>query len=222
VDFQIIKSGVLLGLFLSMLIGPVFFVLLETSIRRGMRDAIFVDLGVLLADVLYLFLAYFSAERIMIWLEKYEFLKFIGAGIIIIYGLYTIISKKSPQVSQNIDLKQLKRPNVFGLISKGVALNAMNPAVLAYWLFVCTYQVKGHNIEGVNVVVFFVVCLGTMFLIDLLKIYFASKLKKKLTPRNVATVSVIVGAILIFIGIGLCFQDIKDIDMQDVEMINEN
>jgi len=220
VDFQIIKSGILLGLFLSMLIGPVFFVLLETSIRRGMRDAIFVDVGVLLADVLYLFLAYFSAERIMIWLEKYEFLKFIGAGIIILYGLYTIISKKAPQVSPNIDLKQLKRPNVFGLISKGIALNAMNPAVLAYWLFVCTYQVKGHNIEGVNVVVFFVVCLGTMFLIDLLKIYFASKLKKKLTPRNVATVSVVVGAILIFIGIGLCFQDIQDIDMQDVEMIN--
>jgi len=220
VDFQIIKSGILLGLFLSMLIGPVFFVLLETSIRRGIRDAIFVDVGVLLADVLYLFLAYFSAERIMIWLEKYEFLKFIGAGIIILYGLYTIISKKAPQVSPNIDLKQLKRPNVFGLISKGIALNAMNPAVLAYWLFVCTYQVKGHNIEGVNVVVFFVVCLGTMFLIDLLKIYFASKLKKKLTPRNVATVSVVVGAILIFIGIGLCFQDIQDIDMQDVEMIN--
>ena len=219
-DFQIIKSGILLGLFLSMLIGPVFFVLLETSIRRGIRDAIFVDVGVLLADVLYLFLAYFSAERIMIWLEKYEFLKFIGAGIIILYGLYTIISKKAPQVSPNIDLKQLKRPNVFGLISKGIALNAMNPAVLAYWLFVCTYQVKGHNIEGVNVVVFFVVCLGTMFLIDLLKIYFASKLKKKLTPRNVATVSVVVGAILIFIGIGLCFQDIQDIDMQDVEMIN--
>ncbi len=219
-DFQIIKSGVLLGLFLSMLIGPVFFVLLETSIRRGMRDAVFVDVGVLLADVLYLFLAYFSAEKIMIWLEKYEFFKFIGAGIIIVYGLYTIISKKAPQVAQNIDLKQLKRPNVFGLISKGIALNAMNPAVLAYWLFVCTYQVKGHNIEGVNVVVFFVVCLGTMFLIDLLKIYFASKLKKKLTPRNVATVSVVVGAILIFIGIGLCFQDIQDIDMQDVEILN--
>jgi threonine/homoserine/homoserine lactone efflux protein len=187
-----------------------------------MRDAVFVDVGVLLADVLYLFLAYFSAEKIMIWLEKYEFLKFIGAGIIIVYGLYTIISKKAPQVAQNIDLKQLKRPNVFGLISKGIALNAMNPAVLAYWLFVCTYQVKGHNIEGVNVVVFFVVCLGTMFLIDLLKIYFASKLKKKLTPRNVATVSVVVGAILIFIGIGLCFQDIQDIDMQDVEMLNGN
>ena len=221
-DFQTIKSGILLGLFLSVLIGPVFFVLIETSIRRGMRDAIFVDVGVLLADVLYLFLAYFSAERIMIWLEKYEFLKFVGAGVIIAYGLYTIISKKSPQVTQNIDLKQLKRPNAFGLISKGVALNAMNPAVLAYWLFVCTYQVKGHNIQGVNVVIFFVVCLGTMFLIDMLKIYFASKLKKKLTPKNIATVSVVVGAILIFIGVGLCFQDIQDIEITDVEMIDGN
>ncbi|MBL4703535.1 MAG: LysE family transporter, partial [Flavobacteriales bacterium] len=136
----------------------------------------------------------------IVWLEKYEFLKFIGAGVIIAYGLYTIISKKSPQVQKNIDIKQLKRPNPIGLISKGMALNAMNPAVLAYWLFVCTYQVKGQNIEGVNVVIFFAICLGTMFMIDLLKIYFASKLKKKMTQKNLATVSIIVGAILIFIG----------------------
>jgi len=90
-----------------------------------------------------------------------------------------------------------------------MALNAMNPAVLAYWLFVCTYQVKGQNIEGVNVVIFFAICLGTMFMIDLLKIYFASKLKKKMTQKNLATVSIIVGAILIFIGVMMCFQDIK-------------
>ena len=61
-----------------------------------------------------------------------------------------------------------------------------------------------------------------MFLIDLLKIYFANKLKKKLTPKNIATVSVVVGAILIFIGIGLCFQDIQDIEITDVEMIDGN
>ena len=208
-NFELVKNGIFLGLILSVLIGPVFFVLLETSIRRGARDAVLIDIGVLLADVLYLFVAYFSAEQIIVWLEKYEFLKFIGAGIIIAYGLYTIISKKSPQVQKNIDIKQLKRPNPIGLISKGMALNAMNPAVLAYWLFVCTYQVKGQNIEGVNVVIFFAICLGTMFMIDLLKIYFASKLKKKMTQKNLATVSIIVGAILIFIGIMMCFQDIK-------------
>jgi len=209
VNFELVKSSVLLGLILSVLIGPVFFVLLETSIRRGARDAILIDIGVLLADVLYLFVAYFSAEQITIWLEKYEFLKFIGAGIIIIYGIYTIIKKKSPQIEKNIDIKQLKRPNPIGLISKGMALNAMNPAVLAYWLFVCTYQVKGQNIQGVNVVIFFSICLGTMFVIDILKIYFASRLKKKLTPKNLAAISIVVGCILILIGILMCFKDIQ-------------
>lgn len=208
-NFELVKSSVLLGLILSVLIGPVFFVLLETSIRRGARDAILIDIGVLLADVLYLFVAYFSAEQITIWLEKYEFLKFIGAGIIIIYGIYTIIKKKSPQIEKNIDIKQLKRPNPIGLISKGMALNAMNPAVLAYWLFVCTYQVKGQNIQGVNVVIFFSICLGTMFVIDILKIYFASRLKKKLTPKNLAAISIVVGCILILIGILMCFKDIQ-------------
>lgn len=214
-DFQLIKSGVILGLILSVLIGPVFFVLLETSIRRGIRDAVFIDIGVLLADVMYLFVAYFSAERITIWLEENEYAKYIGAGIIIIYGIYTIISKKAPAVDKKIDIKQLKRPNAIGLISKGMALNAMNPAVLAYWIFVCTYQVKGQNIQGVNVVIFFTLCLGTMFFIDLLKIYFASKLKKKLTPKNLNLVSITVGAILIFIGIMMCF---KDIDLGDAGM----
>ncbi len=209
VDFHVIWNAIGLGLILSVLIGPVFFVLIETSIRRGIRDAVLIDIGVLLADVLYLFVAYFSAEQITQWLEKYDFLQYIGAGIIIAYGLYTIISKKAPAVEKNVDIRQLKRPNAFGLISKGMALNAVNPGVLAYWLFVCTYQVRDHELEGAGVVIFFTICLGTMFLIDLLKIYFASKLKRKLTPRNLDVVSIIVGAILVLIGIGLCFRDIE-------------
>ena len=99
------------------------------------------------------------------------------------------------------------------MISKGLALNAMNPAILAYWIVVCTVQVKGNNIEGIDVVLFFVLCLGTMFIIDLLKIYFASKLKKKMTPKNLNLMSMIVGAILIFIGIVLC---IRDLDLPNV------
>ena len=213
-DFQLIKDGILLGLILSVLIGPVFFVLLETSIRRGPRDAILIDIGVLLADVMYLFVAYFSAEQITVWLEKHEYAKYFGGGIIIAYGIYTMFNKKNATSSNNkIDLKQLKRPNAIGLISKGLALNAMNPAILAYWIVVCTVRVKGRNIEGVDVVLFFVLCLGTMFIIDLLKIYFASKLKKKMTPKNLNLLSMIVGAILIVIGIVLC---IRDLDLPNV------
>ncbi|MEY3438093.1 MAG: hypothetical protein RL265_678, partial [Bacteroidota bacterium] len=40
------------------MIGPVFFVLLETSIRKGARAALALDLGVLLSDLVYILIAY--------------------------------------------------------------------------------------------------------------------------------------------------------------------
>ena len=50
-----IQAAIPLGFFLSFMIGPVFFVLLETSALKGFRAAIVFDLGVILADILFLF-----------------------------------------------------------------------------------------------------------------------------------------------------------------------
>mgnify|MGYP000648356774 FL=1 len=44
---QDILSAIPLGFFLSFMIGPVFFVLLETSVVKGFRAALFFDLGVI-------------------------------------------------------------------------------------------------------------------------------------------------------------------------------
>lgn len=173
-----------------------------------MRDAILIDTGVLISDVFYLLVAYFSAEQISDLLKDYGFVKYIGAGIIIAFGIFTIIKKQGPQKGQNIDIKKLKKPSVIGLISKGMALNAVNIGVLAYWIGVCAY-IKNKHIEGVNVVIFFAVTLLTLFGIDLIKMHFASKLKKKLTPKTMQNISVLVGLILIFVGIALMFNDIE-------------
>ena len=47
-----IITGIPLGIFLSFLVGPVFFVLLETSAVKGFRAAFVFDLGVVLAGIL--------------------------------------------------------------------------------------------------------------------------------------------------------------------------
>ena len=45
------------------MIGPVFFILLETSIRRGAKAALAFNTGVILSDILYILIAYiFYAE----------------------------------------------------------------------------------------------------------------------------------------------------------------
>lgn len=205
---------------LSILIGPVFFVLLETSIKKGARHAIFIDIGVLLSDILYLIAAYFFAEKINEKLNDNNYLKYIGAAIFITIGVVSIIKKKSPQKGHQIDVDSLdkfdqprhpitKVRTYFFLIGKGMGLNAINPGVLVYWIGASTYASEQLNIEGYLAIYYFAATLCTMFAIDLLKIHFASKLQNKLTPRTIDRLSMIVGAILIFFGIVLCFQDIQ-------------
>lgn len=48
-----IQAAIPLGFLLSFMIGPVFFVLLETSAVRGFRAALVFDLGVIFADVVF-------------------------------------------------------------------------------------------------------------------------------------------------------------------------
>jgi threonine/homoserine/homoserine lactone efflux protein len=60
-----IISAIPLGFFLSFMIGPVFFVLLETSVVKGFKAAIIFDLGVVLADIIFILIAYFSSYRLI-------------------------------------------------------------------------------------------------------------------------------------------------------------
>ena len=48
-----IQAAIPLGFLLSFMIGPVFFVLLETSALRGFRAALIFDLGVIIADIFF-------------------------------------------------------------------------------------------------------------------------------------------------------------------------
>lgn len=204
---------------LSILIGPVFFVLIETSIKKGARHAIFIDIGVLLSDILYLIAAFFFSEKINHSIKEFAYLKYVGAALFIVMGIASIINKKSPQKGKQIDIDGLEKMGknpvsimrvrtYFALIGKGIGLNAINPAVLIYWIGASTYATEQLNLEGAHLIYYFSATLATMFGLDLLKIHFASKLKNKLTPMALDRVSVVVGCCLIFFGLVICFQDV--------------
>jgi len=57
-----ILSAIPWGILLAFTIGPVFFVLLETSISKGFRAAMVLDSGVVFADLIFILIAYFSTN----------------------------------------------------------------------------------------------------------------------------------------------------------------
>ncbi|MEP5940097.1 LysE family transporter, partial [Maribacter dokdonensis] len=82
-----IQAAVPLGFFLSFMVGPVFFVLLQTSAVKGFRAAITFDLGVLFADVLFILVAYFSSFQLLENLSNQPGLYVFGGVILLVYGL---------------------------------------------------------------------------------------------------------------------------------------
>ena len=63
------QKGILFGIMISFMLGPAFFILIETSIKKGFKSALFLDLGILLSDAIYLLAAFFIAEKIHLWLS---------------------------------------------------------------------------------------------------------------------------------------------------------
>jgi threonine/homoserine/homoserine lactone efflux protein len=82
-----ILSGIPWGLFLSFMIGPVFFILLETSIIKGFRAALVFDLGVVLGDVFFIAVAYLGSYRLIQSLQDKPALFIFGGILMLAYGI---------------------------------------------------------------------------------------------------------------------------------------
>jgi len=81
-----IQAAIPLGILLAFMIGPVFFVLLETSATKGFRAGLALDIGVIVADILFLFIAYFSSFQLLENLSNQPGLYVFGGMILLIYG----------------------------------------------------------------------------------------------------------------------------------------
>lgn len=214
---SIFINGILFGCLLSFLFGPAFFILIETSIKKGFKSAIFLDLGILLSDAIYLLASIFVAERINIWLSSYTFIKYIAGSIFILLGIISIFKNYNAlrnEISHKNNTKEFngiveESINPFQLIIKGIGLNSINPGVLVFWIAACTYATNELNIQGIQLLYYFGTTLVTMFSVDILKIYFSSKLKAKLNDRTMSIIGIIIGFILTFFGIAVYLKDIQ-------------
>ena len=88
-----IQAAIPLGLLLSFMIGPVFFVLLETSATKGFRAGVSLDLGVILADIVFLLIAYFSSFQLLENLSNEPGLFVFGGMILLVYGIFLFVKK---------------------------------------------------------------------------------------------------------------------------------
>lgn len=204
---QDILAALPLGFFLAFLLGPVFFVLLETAAIKGFRAALSFDLGVIFADIVFLFIAYLSTSKLLNRIKDDPALFIFGGGILVTYGIIQFLQTRKVLQHEDVpEIQKLNKRDYLGLAAKGFLLNFINIGVLGFWLGLIIVFGPQLKMETNRMVLFFGSVLATYLIFDIFKILLAKKLNRKLTPNRIYILKKGISILLIVFGIFLIGQ----------------
>lgn len=210
---MIFLEGVIIGLSLALVMGfgPAFFTLIQTSINRGFKSAMLLDIGIILNDIMVVVLMMMTNVQFNITDKDNLLYAGISAGIIlIIFGIYTfnLSPKKIIHISEHnnekIDKMNEKfddEPKWYVYVSKGFIINIFNPFVWIFWI-TCV-ATASSNFEGnkYSMIIFFVGIFSTVLFFDILKALGAYSLKKFFTVKMMKKLNQVTGIALILFGL---------------------
>ncbi|MFB9056801.1 LysE family translocator [Mariniflexile ostreae] len=201
-----VLAAIPFGIILAFTIGPVFFVLLETGATKGFRSALIFDCGVMLADILFIGVAFFSTNKLLDKIKDEPSFLVFGGVLLIVYGIISFMktSKSFRSIVKEYHKVELKKK--YGqLFIKGFLLNFINIGVLLGWV---AFIVLGTSLTSSDdgLIVFLSTILIVYFMVDLIKIVIAKKLKNKLTPRRIFKTKKIIALVILGFGVLLLVQ----------------
>lgn len=194
------------GMMLSVLIGPVFFALLQISITRGFRAGAQIAVGTLLSDVVVVGLCYYGLTGLVAIPENQRLLGILGGLFMQVYGVYLLAAR--PPASPH-DADKISEPVSGGkglLVVRGFLLNILNPFTLVYWLGLSTWVSALPTYERADDMAFFGGTLSAVLMTDLLKSYLARRLRPWLSRARVLWLNRITGLVLMGFGLSLLLQ----------------
>ena len=204
------------GILLAFTIGPVFFVLLETSITKGFKAAMVFDLGVVIGDIVFILIAYYSTNQLLEQLKGDPSLFIFGGVIMFFFGLISFIKEKrnkNRKINPELTKDVLSRNNYLGLFFKG------------FWVGIIIVFGPKMNMEPNRIVLFLSSIIITYIITDVIKIILAKQLKNRLTPYIIYKIKRVISVILMVFGFFLIIQGFfpkeKEMIQEKLEMMKE-
>jgi threonine/homoserine/homoserine lactone efflux protein len=209
---ELIISAIGLGFMLSLVfIGPIFFLLIETSFSRGHKHALALDIGVISADILCIVASYFASGDIVTIIDDHPGFYRITALIVFVYGIFMMVSKTKMHLP---DEAKFISQNYFKTFINGFLFNLLNVGVILFWL-VTVISVRNQYPDTQNFILYLSLVIATYLIIDLVKILLAKQFHYKLTERLANNIRKGVGIILIIFSFFIFLQIYKKFNQFD-------
>lgn len=196
-----IITGVGLGFVLSFLTGPVFFALIKTSIEKGFYAGVSLAAGVVVSDIFYVALTLYGTSFIALENTYRVPIGIAGSTILFAIGIYYLFKT----VKVNYEQSTSKRRNT-GYFLKGFIMCIFNPAILLYWLSVTSGVISiSGEIDPAEVIPFFGSILITQFSVDVVKAYYANKLRYRIKEKTISNLNRIAGVLILIFAARLLY-----------------
>jgi threonine/homoserine/homoserine lactone efflux protein len=196
---EILLKGIILGLTVSMPLGPIGIIMINRTIKRGMLSGFFSGLGMASADTLLAILAGIGFTVIVSFINKEMFIISLIAGVIIIgVGLKVFLSNPVKDMRN----REMANKSLWRDYYSVFVLSISNP----YTIFIFVAFFSGVHINGnvkPELVPFFLIpgvfvgAISWWFFLS----YFVSRFKKKIRLRLIVRINKVAGIVVIVIGV---------------------
>jgi threonine/homoserine/homoserine lactone efflux protein len=204
--FKALAEGIVWGLILSLMLGPVFFGLLHTSIHKGFKKALLYASGVASSDSFFIIITYFGIAGFMDDQGFRKIMMAVGGIIMAAFGLYYFFKKASDTIELEKEKKQSFKSNMW---LKGFFLNSINPSVFIFWIGMVSFASVNYHNDKLYIFLFFASAILTVFGADSLKAYIAHKIKIYFTNRLLNKMNKVLGLVIFFAGLSLIYDFYK-------------
>jgi threonine/homoserine/homoserine lactone efflux protein len=201
---ELLWDGIKFGVALSILVGPLLFALVQTSIEEGFRAGLMVALGIWTSDFMFVMATYSGISyiaRLTSW-SGFEFtLGIIGGLILFIFGMVALVLK--PPAMKTHQKKAVRHTSFIALWFRGFIINTFNPFTLFFWLGISSMLFTKKELLPSEARLFYSGMLGVVFLTDIAKIALAKAIRRWLKPEFILWSRRVAGVVLCVFGVAL-------------------
>jgi len=205
---EIIIKGILIGLCISVPLGPIGMLTIQRTLNKGTKYGIATGLGATLSDLIYTIVTLFFLSFVLDILEANRFIiQLAGSLVVGFFGYYIFKSNPITQPKPNEPLKH----SLFSDFVTSFGLTFSNPLVL----FVLIALFARFEFIGNKTTLFVSVCgilsiLGGALIWWNLLTFLVSRFKNRLNIRELKIINQITGFIIMLIGcVGLFISLVK-------------
>ena len=124
-------SGVVIGLFVAVPIGPVNLICIRRTLAFGPLNGFASGLGAAVGDTVFAIVTGFGLTAIAQWIEGYRtYIELIGSGMLIYFGIHTFLAKVEARLPDSLASKERGRSTLVRAMASTFALTITNPATL--------------------------------------------------------------------------------------------